>query len=95
MSKIEVVGALCGAMVVAAGASGAEGARAPHDKVFWLTIAHDDYKVPEGESADALVLELNAYIGSPHPQLRDDCAYSIAAAWITATSACHPRRCAP
>jgi hypothetical protein len=54
----------------------------PHDKAFWLAIAKNDYRVPDGESADALVLELNQYLGSPDPQLRDDCAYSIAAAWI-------------
>ena len=55
---------------------------APRDKAFWLAIARNDYKVPDGESADALVRELNAYLGSPDPELRDDCAYSIAAAWI-------------
>lgn len=76
------VGVLCVALAVAARAEGGDGARVPHDKAFWLGIAHDDYKVPEGESADALVLELNAHLGSPDPQLRDDCAYSIAAAWI-------------
>jgi hypothetical protein len=54
----------------------------PHDKAFWMAIAKNDYRVPEGESADALVVELNQYLGSPDSGLRDDCAYSIAAAWI-------------
>ncbi len=54
----------------------------PHDKAFWLAITGNDYRVPDGESADALVIELNQYLGSTDPQLRDDFAYSIAAAWI-------------
>jgi hypothetical protein len=82
MKSVAVVGVLCGALIAGAGVEGADGAHPPHDKAFWLAIAHDDYKVPEGESADVLVLELNAYLGSPDSELRDDCAYSIAAAWI-------------
>lgn len=82
MRNSVLVGGLCGVLLAGVRAEGSDRARAPHDKAFWLRIAHDDYKVPEGESADALVLELNAYLGSPDPQLRDDCAYSIAAAWI-------------
>ncbi len=82
MKNVAGVGVLCAALLAGVGAQGADGARPPHDKAFWLGIAHDGYKVPAGESADALVLELNAYLGSPDSQLRDDCAYSIAAAWI-------------
>ena len=53
-----------------------------HDRSFWSGIAKNRFEVPAGESADALVLELSALLGSPDPQLRDDFAYSIAAAWI-------------
>ena len=53
-----------------------------HDRSFWSGIAKNRFEVPAGESADALVLELSAFLGSPDPELRDDFAYSIAAAWI-------------
>jgi hypothetical protein len=53
-----------------------------HDRSFWSGIAKNRFEVPAGESADALVLELSALLGSPDPELRDDFAYSIAAAWI-------------
>ncbi len=53
-----------------------------HDRVFWSGIAKSRYQVPAGESADALVVELGEMLGSPDPELRDDFAYSIAAAWI-------------
>src|SRR5947207_12419771 len=53
-----------------------------HDRSFWAGIAKNRYEVPPGESADALVRELSDFLGSPDPELRDDFAYSIAAAWI-------------
>ena len=53
-----------------------------HDRSFWRGIVQNHFEVPAGQSADALVLELGDYLGSPDPELRDDFAYSIAAAWI-------------
>jgi len=53
-----------------------------HDRSFWAGIAKNRYEVPPGESAAALVRELSDFLGSPDPELRDDFAYSIAAAWI-------------
>jgi hypothetical protein len=75
------------ASLLAAGASipaGAAEARAipGHDRSFWRGIVQNHFQVPAGQSADALVLELGNYLGSPDPELRDDFAYSIAAAWI-------------
>jgi hypothetical protein len=75
------------AWLLAAGASipaGAAEARAipGHDRSFWRGIVQSHFQVPAGQSADALVLELGSYLGSPDPELRDDFAYSIAAAWI-------------
>lgn len=64
-------------------ASFAFGSRAvEHDKDFWRAIARDQYKVPEGESALALMRELSACLGSPDPELRDELAYAISAQWI-------------
>jgi Protein of unknown function (DUF2785) len=60
----------------------AAGAAPGHDRAFWQGIAKNRYEVPAGESADALVVELGQMLGSPDPELRDDFAYSIAAAWI-------------
>jgi hypothetical protein len=53
-----------------------------HDKEFWRAIARDQYKLPEGESALALMRELSACLGSPDPELRDELAYAISAQWI-------------
>ncbi|HEV7671802.1 MAG TPA: DUF2785 domain-containing protein [Thermoanaerobaculia bacterium] len=54
----------------------------PHDRAFWRAIKTADFAVPEGSSAAALVEELSDYFSSPNPELRDDLAYSIPAAWI-------------
>ena len=54
----------------------------PHDRAFWWAIARNKYAVPEGESADALAVELSGLLGSPDPELRDDLAYSVLATWI-------------
>ena len=53
-----------------------------HDVAFWKGIRDRNFAVPEGESADDLLRELAQYTGSPDPELRDDLAYEIAAAWI-------------
>ena len=53
-----------------------------HDRAFWQRIVASDFAVPPGESAVALIRELNGYLGSPNPDLRDGFAHSITAAWI-------------
>ena len=74
--------AVAASLVVACASIPAAGAAPGHDRSFWSGIARNRFEVPAGESADALVLELSAFLGSPDPELRDDFAYSIAAAWI-------------
>src|SRR5439155_931342 len=74
--------AVAASLVVACASIPAAGAAQGHDRSFWSGIARNRFEVPAGESADALVLELSAFLGSPDPELRDDFAYSIAAAWI-------------
>lgn len=54
----------------------------PHDRAFWRAIKAADFAVPKGSSAAVLVEELSDYFSSPDPELRDDLAYSIPAAWI-------------
>ena len=79
MRDVAVIGVLCGA--VAAPGDGADALARPTTRRSGSASPTMTTRSP-GELADALVLELNAYLGSPDPQLRDDCAYSIAAAWI-------------
>ena len=55
---------------------------ATHDKAYWQSIAAHGFDVPEGSSAPALARELSALLGSPDPELRDGCAYSILTSWI-------------
>jgi hypothetical protein len=74
--------AVAASLVVACASMPAAVAAPGHDRSFWSRIAKNRFEVPAGESADALVLELSAFLGSPDPELRDDFAYSIAAAWI-------------
>ena len=74
--------AVAASLVVACASIPAAGAAPGYDRSFWSGIARNRFEVPAGESADALVLELSAFLGSPDPELRDDFAYSIAAAWI-------------
>jgi hypothetical protein len=74
--------ALAASLLVAGASIPGGGADRAHDRSFWSGIAKNRFEVPAGESADALVLELSALLGSPDPELRDDFAYSIAAAWI-------------
>jgi hypothetical protein len=58
-----------------------QGAHA-QDKEFWKQIVRNDYRVPAGQSAASLIEDLTDNLGSPDPELRDDLAYDISAAWI-------------
>jgi uncharacterized protein DUF2785 len=69
------------AMQTSAEAPAASAARA-HPKEFWRAIVAKDYAVPDGASPYELILELTSYLGSPDPELRDEFAYAIPAAWI-------------
>jgi hypothetical protein len=75
--------AVCASSPAAVAAPRSSGPAVPgHDRAFWRGIVQNRFEVPAGQSADALVIELSDYLGSPDPELRDDFAYSIAAAWI-------------
>ena len=53
-----------------------------HDREFWRAIAKNGYAVPAGQTVLPLVRELSGFLGSKDPELRDDLAYSILAAWV-------------
>ena len=52
------------------------------DKEFWISIARDDYRVPDGQTLDHLTEILFGYLGSTDPELRDDIAYIVYANWL-------------
>jgi Protein of unknown function (DUF2785) len=59
------------------------GAAAPaHDVTFWRAVARDHYTPPANTTAATLAGELVDMLASPHPEQRDDIAYSTLASWI-------------
>lgn len=48
----------------------------------WVAMARGGFAVPAGETPYGLLVEMNALLGSRDPVLRDEVAYSAAAAWI-------------
>jgi len=47
------------------------------EKSFWVSLAKNDYKIPEGHTLAELTKTLFGYIGSTDPELRDDIAYIV------------------
>lgn len=47
------------------------------DKEFWISIAKNDYKIPDGHSLEEITKALFGYLGSVDPELRDDIAYIV------------------
>ena len=52
------------------------------DKKFWITLANNDYQIPDGHTLDDLTHELFSYLGSTDPELRDDIAYTVYANFL-------------
>ncbi len=52
------------------------------DKEFWISIAKNDYAVPEGHALNELTKTLLGYLGSIDSELRDDIAYGVYANWL-------------
>ena len=75
---------VCGLALVLIGATGLAFAPddTPHTRAFWQSIIEHEYAVPAGQSLPDLTRELTGLLGSPDPDLRDEVAYSILAAWI-------------
>jgi hypothetical protein len=62
----------------------------PHTRAFWQGIIEHEYAVPADQSLPDLTRELTGLLGSPDPDLRDEVAYSILAAWIYQKRAIEP-----
>lgn len=52
------------------------------DKEFWVSIARNDYHVPEDHTLENLTDILFSYLGSTDPELRDEIAYMVYANWL-------------
>ena len=52
------------------------------DKDFWISIAKNDYKIPDGHTLEELTETLFEYLGSTDPELRDDIAYTVYANFL-------------
>jgi len=52
------------------------------DKEFWVSLARNDFQVPEGYTLANLTDILFSYLGSTDPELRDDIAYIVYANWL-------------
>jgi hypothetical protein len=63
-----------------AGAAGTQ--QSAPTRAEWIALASGGFKVPEGKTAAALLVEMNPPLASPDPVLRDDVAYSAAERWI-------------
>ena len=49
---------------------------------FWISIAKNDYKIPEKHSLEELTQALFGYLASTDPELRDDIAYIVYANFL-------------
>ena len=52
------------------------------DKEFWISLAKNEYKIPENHTLENLTQILFSYLGSTDPELRDDIAYIVYANWL-------------
>ncbi|MDX1379122.1 MAG: DUF2785 domain-containing protein [Anaerolineales bacterium] len=52
------------------------------EKNFWITLAKNGYKIPEGHTLEELTETLFGYLGSTDPDLRDDIAYIVYANFL-------------
>ena len=52
------------------------------DKEFWVSLAENDYKIPESHTLEELTETLFGYLGSTDPEMRDDIAYLVYANFL-------------
>jgi hypothetical protein len=52
------------------------------DKDFWVSVARNDFLVPDGYTLADLTEILFSYLGSTDPEARDDIAYVVYANWL-------------
>jgi len=70
------------AMLTPAGARAANPSQSAHSREFWRAIVKNRFAVPADEQVYPLIEELNGYLGSTDPELRDDLAYSVIGVWV-------------
>lgn len=58
------------------------GARAAHDRDYWVTLRSAAFRLPPGEPVLPLALEAAALLGSTDSELRDEIAYEALETWI-------------
>lgn len=71
--------ALCAALAVSAPRTAGAQTRS---RAEWIALRTTGFAVPAGQSAAALLLEMNPLLASTDPVLRDDVAFSAAEKWI-------------
>lgn len=69
------------AFVLVATASTVPGQEPAHDLAFWRALAAETAP-PPADVLPARVREVGELLGSPHPELRDDVAYTLLVRWI-------------
>ena len=52
------------------------------DKQFWISLAKNDYKIPDEHTLEELTKTLFGYLGSTDSELRDDIAYIVYANFL-------------
>ncbi len=52
------------------------------DKEFWVSIARNNYQIPDTYTLENLTDILFSYLASTDPELRDDIAYIVYANWL-------------
>ncbi len=55
---------------------------APHSKEFWRALVTQDYAVPEGETASALLPEAERMLGSADSETREELGYGPISVWV-------------
>ena len=65
-----------------AGPADAVGEAPAHDAAYWHAVIGNDFTPPDDAPLPALLWELNGYLSSTDPELRDDIAYGILTQWL-------------
>lgn len=78
--------------VLAAADPGEASTPTTHDKSWWQAVIADDFAPPPATSMGALLFELNGYLASPDPELRDDIAYRVLTNWLYVKRILPPER---
>ena len=62
--------------------SAAQASAQTRTRAEWIALETSGFAVPAGQSAAAVLLEMNPLLAPTDPALRDDVAFSAAEKWI-------------